>query len=108
MLKRITPQDVRQSYEKIGYKPIQGRTNTFHSECCGFAAFLRALGYEPSWWLEIIEYAQQFGFVEDYVRGFIEGFDGNSMSESRTAWEIGHADGKDAWEEVKSLVGVPV
>lgn len=110
-MKRITPEQVVEAYRKTGLKPVRERWVAWSGgECvvCGLSAVAIAAGNEAK---EIEQrtiktrcIGEMLGLPIEYVGGFADGFDDESVSESRLRdseeFIAGHADGIAAREAV--------
>jgi hypothetical protein len=108
-LKRIDPADVAQKFrERPGVEPIRGSfarrptTTKGPMGCCGLTAYFDIQnevvgGYS----FEIQNRTEEAGLSRDYCNGFICGWDGANLPESKTR-QAGHADGLAAWNLVQA------
>lgn len=98
-MKRITPQEVLEAFEKTGLKPMQGDYYPFAGCACALGAIASSQGIEGSLY-------HQFSIIYgDYQDAFTDGFDGRrkplgGLCESD---ELAYQDGLAAWEAVKHL-----
>jgi hypothetical protein len=104
-MKRITPQEVLEAYEKTGLKPMQGDYYPQEGCACGMGAIATSNGYidtglEPFYSKLFRKYGTK------YHDGFTHGFDGGTVVMNNENFIKGHTDGKAAWEAVKHLAEV--
>jgi len=114
-IKRITPEQVFAAYQATGVVPIQDewfRTIDGQKCACGLSAVQVAqaadteVGFQDIVMQGDIEefLSNTLELKKDYLRGFIYGFDGSSLSErADDTFKLGWKDGYDSWWKVKHL-----
>jgi hypothetical protein len=95
-IKRITPEEVLEAYEKTGLKPKQCSFRIRDGKCCAVTVLVKAAGFNSS-----EELREERAFSEEYFWGFVFGFDGRTGHDPK-----GGKDGQAAWEAVKHLAVV--
>lgn len=104
--KRITPQMVKEAYQKTGLKPVRGQWTAFEDgrQCgCGLTALLCSSGFSFQRVDEFtnekalpIEYAADRLLLDrNYATGFVGGFDGKLKSWYTIEEEPGYLDGAE-------------
>lgn len=119
-MNRITPEQVVAAYQATGLTPLQssyaGRDAEGHvCAACGLTAMAAAEGVAID---ELImhflpgihirrELYKKFGYTEEYLVGFADGFDQSPVLrvfDDGEPYHDGYEDGKAAWAAVKRLV----
>lgn len=107
-MKRVTPEQVIDAYRRTGWEPVQDEWfDKIDGKVCGCALTamigsenrLREIMSMPGELEELI--AAELGLSEDYVIGFVQGFDERAFFGGGDVARIGWQDGKAAWEAVR-------
>lgn len=107
-IKRITPDEVKAAYEKMGLKVKRGGYFPGVGGCaCGLGAYAAAyLGVVPAMGEVGVSCAYfNAGFKRNYRMGFADAFDGDPENPKLQVeeYKFGYEDGLAAWEAVKDI-----
>jgi len=103
---RLTPELVREAYEKTNITPIKEDYGYLTDEgCagCGITAVLSHIKGEFTVPEDYEEAARLLGCSNEYASGFVRGFDGDQSEHATGDTALGMEDGNAAWEAVIEL-----
>jgi hypothetical protein len=105
---RITPEQVKEAYDKTELKPMQGEFFPAEGCACGLGAIFAQKFGKPVSLIEdgdVIHKLEDL-FPEGYRLGFVHGFDGRepSFKDNKVineTYNLGYEDGRASFEAVK-------
>jgi len=107
-MNRITVEQVINAYKETGVKPQQFTMSPVgRGRCCGLGVIVfKEVGNEIVNVGKAIEVLNKLGLSDDYINGFMRGFDGyrnflKPNDEQYNGWADGYRSRQAAFEEIK-------